>query len=193
MRKDLGSKMSFLPLPVLIIGTYDENGNLRDGKSFIVPIETVSYNGMQYKGCDIWGHAGLKIVNNNITYNSYRLENIDDKAILTINANISIDNLSEIKFVVTRFTTWATSNLDYTIKQLDDGSYDVSCDISNLEIDGKTDDGLNGGYFIELNTSTIRDKKVQLGTAPETITIGNRTYSFEEFYGNLKIVISNKE
>ena len=86
--------------------------------------------------------------------------------ILTINANISIDNLSEIKFVVTRFTTWATSNLDYTIKQLDDGSYDVSCDISNLEIDGKTDDGLNGGYFIELNTSTIRDKKVQLGTAP---------------------------
>ena len=27
MRKDLGSKMSFLPLPVLIIGTYDENGN----------------------------------------------------------------------------------------------------------------------------------------------------------------------
>ena len=173
--------------------TYDENGNLRDGKSFIVPIETISYNGMQYKGCDIWGHAGLKIVNNNITYNSYRLENIDDKAILTINANISIDNLSEIKFVVTRFTTWATSNLDYTIKQLDDGSYDVSCDISNLEIDGKTDDGLNGGYFIELNTSTIRDKKVQLGTAPETITIGNRTYSFEEFYGNLKIVISNKE
>ena len=145
---------------------------------------------MQYKGCDIWGHAGLKIVNNNITYNSYRLENIDDKAILTINADISIDNLSEIKFVVTRFTTWATSNLDYTIKQLDDGSYDVSCDISNLEIDGKTDDGLNGGYFIELNTSTIRDKKVQLGTAPETITIGNRTYSFEEFYGNLKIVIS---
>ena len=148
---------------------------------------------MQYKGCDIWGHAGLKIVNNNITYNSYRLENIDNKAILTINANISIDNLSEIKFVVTRFTTWATSNLDYTIKQLDDGSYDVSCDISNLEIDGKTDDGLNGGYFIELNTSTIRDKKVQLGTAPETITIRNRTYSFEEFYGNLKIVISNKE
>ena len=27
MRKDLGSKMNFLPLPVLIIGTYDENGN----------------------------------------------------------------------------------------------------------------------------------------------------------------------
>lgn len=26
MRKDLGKKMSFLPLPVLIIGTYDENG-----------------------------------------------------------------------------------------------------------------------------------------------------------------------
>ena len=82
---------------------------------------------------------------------------------------------------------------DYTIKQLDDESYDVSYDISNLEIDGKTDDGLNGGYFIELNKSTISDKKVQLGTAPETITIGNRTYSFEAFYGNLKIVISNKE
>ena len=27
MRKDLGNKMNFLPLPVLIIGTYDENGN----------------------------------------------------------------------------------------------------------------------------------------------------------------------
>lgn len=26
MRKDLGNKMNFLPLPVLIIGTYDENG-----------------------------------------------------------------------------------------------------------------------------------------------------------------------
>ncbi len=27
MRKNLGKKMNFLPLPVLIIGTYDENGN----------------------------------------------------------------------------------------------------------------------------------------------------------------------
>ena len=27
MRKDLGNKMNFLPLPVLMIGTYDENGN----------------------------------------------------------------------------------------------------------------------------------------------------------------------
>ena len=27
MRKDLGSKMNFLPLPVFMIGTYDENGN----------------------------------------------------------------------------------------------------------------------------------------------------------------------
>ena len=27
MRKDLGNKMNFLPLPVFIIGTYDENGN----------------------------------------------------------------------------------------------------------------------------------------------------------------------
>ena len=27
MRKDLGSKMNFLPLPVLIIGTYAENEN----------------------------------------------------------------------------------------------------------------------------------------------------------------------
>lgn len=26
MRKDLGNKMNFIPLPVLIIGTYDENG-----------------------------------------------------------------------------------------------------------------------------------------------------------------------
>jgi len=26
MRKDLGKKMAFMPLPVLIIGTYDENG-----------------------------------------------------------------------------------------------------------------------------------------------------------------------
>lgn len=26
MRKDLGNKMNFLPLPVLMIGTYDENG-----------------------------------------------------------------------------------------------------------------------------------------------------------------------
>ena len=27
MRKDLGDKMNFLPLPVLMIGTYDKNGN----------------------------------------------------------------------------------------------------------------------------------------------------------------------
>ena len=27
MRKDLGNKMNFLPLPVLMIGTYDEEGN----------------------------------------------------------------------------------------------------------------------------------------------------------------------
>lgn len=27
MRKDLGKKMQFMPLPVAIIGTYDENGN----------------------------------------------------------------------------------------------------------------------------------------------------------------------
>ena len=27
MRKDLGNKMNFLPLPVLMIGTYDEKGN----------------------------------------------------------------------------------------------------------------------------------------------------------------------
>lgn len=27
MRKDLGKKLQFIPLPVLIIGTYDENGN----------------------------------------------------------------------------------------------------------------------------------------------------------------------
>lgn len=27
MRKDLGNKMNFLPLPVLMIGTYDESGN----------------------------------------------------------------------------------------------------------------------------------------------------------------------
>ena len=26
MRKDLGNKMNFLPLPVLMIGTYDEKG-----------------------------------------------------------------------------------------------------------------------------------------------------------------------
>ena len=26
MRKDLGNKVNFLPLPVLMIGTYDENG-----------------------------------------------------------------------------------------------------------------------------------------------------------------------
>lgn len=34
MRKDLGNKMNFLPLPVLIIGTYDEDvvGNaFKDG------------------------------------------------------------------------------------------------------------------------------------------------------------------
>ena len=27
MRKNLGNKMTFLPLPVLMIGTYDEEGN----------------------------------------------------------------------------------------------------------------------------------------------------------------------
>ena len=26
MRKDLGNRMNFLPLPVLMIGTYDEKG-----------------------------------------------------------------------------------------------------------------------------------------------------------------------
>ena len=162
------------------------NNNIK----FSLPHENNITSG-KYTFDEILGNLKLHVVKeNSIEYSSYKLENINDKAILTINANISIDNLSEIKFVVTRFTTWATSNLDYTIKRLDNGSYDVSCDISNLEIDGKTDDGLNGGYFIELDTSTIRDKKVQLGTAPKTITIGNRTYSFEEFYGNLKIVIS---
>ena len=33
MRKDLGNKMNFLPLPVLMIGTYDKDGkaNIRFG------------------------------------------------------------------------------------------------------------------------------------------------------------------
>ena len=58
--------------------TYDDSGNLRDGKSFIVPTETVTYNGFNYIGSDIWGHAGLKIQKyqvheDTISYNSYRL------------------------------------------------------------------------------------------------------------------------
>lgn len=36
MRKDLESKMNFLPLPVLIIGTYDENGKIDVEKMQII-------------------------------------------------------------------------------------------------------------------------------------------------------------
>ena len=98
--------------------------------------------------------------------------------------------MSKLKCVIVRFTSWANSSLEYEIKKLDDGTYDVSIDISNVEIDGKTDDGLNGGYFVELATDTISDNKVKLGDGLDPMTIGNRTYSFEEFYGNLKIVIA---
>lgn len=176
--------------------TYDDGGNLRDGKSFIVPTETVTYNGFNYIGSDIWGHAGLKIQKyqvheDTISYNSYRLENIDAKAIFTINANIDLEDMSKLKCVIVRFTSWVSSSLEYEIKKLDDGTYDVSIDISNVEIDGKTADNLNGGYFVELDTDTIKDNKVQLGDGLDPITIGNRTYSFEEFYGNLKIVIAS--
>ena len=35
MRKDLGNKMNFLPLPVLMIGTYDKVGNaFKDGLKY---------------------------------------------------------------------------------------------------------------------------------------------------------------
>ena len=97
--------------------------------------------------------------------------------------------MSKLKCVIVRFTSWASSSLEYEIKKLDDGTYDVSIDISNVEIDGKTAD--NGGYFVELDTDTIKDNKVQLGDGLDPITIGNRTYSFEGFYGNLKIVIAS--
>lgn len=178
--------------------TYDADGNLRDGLSFIVPTDKVSYNGLDYIGKDIWGHAGLRIQEaqtyaNTISYNSYKIENIDGKAILTINANIDIEDMSKLRLVITRFTTWGESEVDYDIKKLEDGTMEISTDISNLESDGKTSDGLNGGYFIELNTNTIKDNKVQLGDGLSSITIGGRTYSFEEFYGNLKIVITTAE
>lgn len=177
--------------------TYDKDGNLRDGKSFIAPTETVTYNGFNYVGSEIYGsHAGLKIQEyqvheDTISYNSYRLENIDGKAIFTINANIDLEDMSKLKCVIVRFTSWAESSLEYEIKKLDDGTYDVSIDISNVEIDGKTPDNYNGGYFVELATDTISDNKIKLGDGLDPITIGNRTYSFEEFYGNLKIVIAS--
>ena len=175
--------------------TYDKDGNLRDGKSFIAPTETVTYNGFNYVGSEIYGsHAGLKIQEyqvheDTISYNSYRLENIDGKAIFTINANIDLEDMSKLKCVVVRFTSWAESSLEYEIKKLDDGTYDVSIDISNVEIDGKTPDNYNGGYFVELATDTISDNKVKFGDGLDSITIGNRTYSFENQWGNLKIVI----
>ena len=47
MRKDLGSKVNFLPLPVLIIGTYDENyldenGNIDVEKMQIITFDMIS-------------------------------------------------------------------------------------------------------------------------------------------------------
>ncbi len=130
---------------------------------------------------------------NSIEYNSYKLENINDKAILTINANININNINDLIFQFQKLQNgnWPIQNAEtYNVEKQKDGTYNISTDISNLDICGKTSDGVNEGYLISLKTSSIDNDHISLGTAPESIKIGDKTYSFEDQWGNLKIVIS---
>ena len=180
--------------------TYDSDGNLRDGKSFIVPTQTVTYNGYNYIGSDIWGHAGLKM-EKLISYNSYKLENVNNRAILTININIDTEDVNiasnivnELIFKIQKYKdgSWPEYNIvPLNIENQSNGSFNVSIDISDFETCGKMSTGENEGYLVTLKTSSIDNGSISLGTAPETITIGDKTYSFEDQWGNLKIVINN--
>ena len=144
---------------------------------------------------EIWGNLKLHIVDTNtIEYNSYKLENVNNRAILTINANANIADINELIFKFTKFQTgnWADSNANpLSIEKQSNGSFNVTIDISDLDICGKTSDDKNEGYLVTLKTSSIDNGSISLGTAPETITIGDKTYSFEDQWGNLKIVINN--
>ena len=149
----------------------------------------------KYMFDEIWGNLKLHIVDTDtIEYNSYKLENVNDRAILTINANTNIADINELIFKFTKFQdgNWADSNANpLSIEKQSNGSFNVTIDISELDICGKTSDDKNEGYLIALKTSSIDNGLIPLGTAPETITIGDKTYSFEDQWGNLKIVINN--
>ena len=165
------------------------NNNIK----FSLPHENNITSG-KYTFDEIWGNLKLHVVKeNSIEYNSYKLENINDKAILTINANININNINELIFQFQKLQNgnWPIQNAEkYNVEKQIDGTYNISTDISNLDICGKTSDGVNEGYLISLKTSSIDNDHISLGTAPESIKIGDKTYSFEDQWGNLKIVIS---
>lgn len=160
---------------------------------FSLPHENNITSG-KYTFDEIWSNLKLHVVKeNSIEYNSYKLENIDDKAILTINANININNINDLIFQFQKLQNgnWPIQNAEtYNVEKQKDGTYNISTDISNLDICGKTSDGVNEGYLISLKTSSIDNDHISLGTAPESIKIGDKTYSFEDQWGNLKIVIS---
>ena len=165
------------------------NNNIK----FSLPHENNITSG-KYTFDEIWGNLKLHVVKeNSIEYNSYKLENINDKAILTINANININNINDLIFQFQKLQNgnWPIQNAEtYNVEKQKDGTYNISTDISNLDICGKTSDGVNEGYLISLKTSSIDNGSISLGTAPESIKIGDKTYSFEDQWGNLKIVIS---
>lgn len=170
------------------------DGSLSKSISYSLPHENSIVSG-KYMFDEIWGSLKLHIVDTNtIEYNSYKLENVNNRAILTINANANIADINELIFKFTKFQTgdWANSNANpLSIKKQSNGSFNVTIDISDLDICGKTSDDKNEGYLVTLKTSSIDNGSISLGTAPETITIGDRTYSFEDQWGNLKIVINN--
>lgn len=167
---------------------------IKNNIKFELPHENNISSG-KYIFDEIWGNLKLHIVNTNtIEYNSYKLENVNNRAILTINANANIADINDLIFKFTKFQTgdWANSNANpLSIKKQSNGSFNVTIDISDLDICGKTSDDKNEGYLVTLKTSSIDNGSISLGTAPETITIGDRTYSFEDQWGNLKIVINN--
>ena len=70
---------------------------------------------------------------NSIEYNSYKLENINDKAILTINANININNINDLIFQFQKLQNgnWPIQNAEtYNVEKQKDGTYNISTDIS---------------------------------------------------------------
>lgn len=170
------------------------DGSLSKSISYSLPHENSISSG-KYMFDEIWGNLKLHIVDTNtIEYNSYKLENVNNRAILTINANANIADINELIFKFTKFQdgNWADSNANpLSIEKQSNGSFNVTIDISDLDICGKTSDDNNEGYLVTLKTSSIDNGSISLGTAPETITIGDKTYSFEDLWGNLKIVINS--
>ena len=170
------------------------DGSLSKSISYSLPHENSIVSG-KYMFDKFYESLKLHIVDTNtIEYNSYKLENVNNRAILTINANANIADINDLIFKFTKFQTgnWANSNANpLSIKKQSNGSFNVTIDISDLDICGKTSNDENEGYFVELATDTISDNKVKLGDGLDPITIGNRTYSFEDQWGNLKIVINN--